>query len=328
MHIPLEDELTGSFQSDKAKFTKCSRTPEATQSNIEQITNSFRELALNLAQFLSNTAATPPVVLSTVAPFVSQCPLFTPGMARYCWCCGQTHPNSSVPAKCPEILGLSREGIISYNRDTQRRSSGSSTSFIAALTTKADDLQVSGEDWPQLESWLNRNLNAIVPGSYVISLNNNEEELGLKFFTMVTGVAEITVKGKSIRAMVDTGPELNLISNEAVKATGLAVDLEGMKWSLKGIHSPMQQLRGVVTDAPFPNWDIVLGQPFFQWYACSIDYLWGGQMKMLLWQDSAKNCLPHVELTLTDPQDKCNQNSIGQGPEKHPTVVDRLDPDF
>ncbi|KAJ3963284.1 hypothetical protein EV361DRAFT_990759 [Lentinula raphanica] len=139
------------------------------------------------------------------------------------------------------------------------------------------------------------------------------------------------IGGRQFRAMIDTGSELNVGAEDIPEKTGMPMDLEGMKWGLKGIHGEPEQLRGVIVDLPMkigkyefphhlfisrhqlnPNWDIILGQPFLQWYACRIDYWRAGHMQLLLWNDGDKERNPHLTLALTDPEDRRNQNSIGK----------------
>jgi len=49
--------------------------------------------------------------------------------------------------------------------------------------------------------------------------------------------------------MVDTGAELNLMSQEFYNQTSMAIDLDRMCWSLKGINGRPVPLGGCVQDA-------------------------------------------------------------------------------
>ncbi|KAJ3765183.1 hypothetical protein FB446DRAFT_655593 [Lentinula raphanica] len=179
-------------------------------------------------------------------------------------------------------------------------------------------LRVAEEDRPRLQQFLRTYANAVTQST-------------TKYYAMVTGVFTVMIRGKAFRAMIDTGSELNVGDEDIPTKTGLPMDLEGMKWGLKGIHGQPEQLKGVIVDLPMkigkyefphhlfisknklnPNWDIILGQPFLQWYACRIDYWRAGHMQLLLWNDGDKERVPHITLALTDPEDRRNQNSINR----------------
>ncbi|KAJ3964711.1 hypothetical protein EV361DRAFT_976582 [Lentinula raphanica] len=179
-------------------------------------------------------------------------------------------------------------------------------------------LCIAEEDRPRLQKFLRTYSNAVTQST-------------TKYYAMVTGVFTVIIRGKMFRAMIDTGSELNVGDEDIPSKTGLPMDLEGMKWGLKGIHGQPEQLKGVIVDLPMkigkyefphhlfisrnklnPNWDIILGQPFLQWYACRIDYWRAGHMQLLLWNDGDKDRVPHITLALTDPEDKRNQNSINK----------------
>ncbi|KAJ3710009.1 hypothetical protein C8R42DRAFT_597817 [Lentinula raphanica] len=179
-------------------------------------------------------------------------------------------------------------------------------------------LCVAEEDKPRLQGFLQTYSNAVTQST-------------TKYYAMVTGVFVVMIGGRQFRAMIDTGSELNVGAEDIPEKTGMPMDLEGMKWGLKGIHGEPEQLRGVIVDLPMkigkyefphhlfisrhqlnPNWDIILGQPFLQWYACRIDYWRAGHMQLLLWNDGDKERNPHLTLALTDPEDRRNQNSIGK----------------
>jgi len=49
--------------------------------------------------------------------------------------------------------------------------------------------------------------------------------------------------------MVDTGSELNLMSQEFYNWTSMAIDLDRTRWSLKGINGRPVPLGGCVRDA-------------------------------------------------------------------------------
>ena len=55
-------------------------------------------------------------------------------------------------------------------------------------------------------------------------------------FAMVTGCFRGKFAGLDVVFMIDTGSELNLMSQEFYDKTNLAIDLDGTRWSLKGIN--------------------------------------------------------------------------------------------
>ena len=55
-------------------------------------------------------------------------------------------------------------------------------------------------------------------------------------FAMVTGRFKGKFAGIDAVFMIDTGSELNLIAQEFYDRTNLAIDLDGTRWSLKGIN--------------------------------------------------------------------------------------------
>ena len=122
-------------------------------------------------------------------------------------------------------------------------------------------------------------------------------------FAMVTGRFKGKFAGMDVIFMIDTGSELNLMAKDFYDRTGLAIDLDGTRWSLKGINGRPVQLGGCVRDAEIKisgrrfdhhvfvsregtgKQEIILGQPWLQWYSASIQYTRQGAMNMRIWQD-------------------------------------------
>ena len=122
-------------------------------------------------------------------------------------------------------------------------------------------------------------------------------------FAMITGRFRGKFAGLDIIFMVDTGSELNLMSQEFYNRTAMAIDLDGTRWSLKGINGRPVPLGGCVRDAEIKisgrcfnhhvfvsregtgKQEIILGQPWLQWYSASIQYTRQGSMNMRIWQD-------------------------------------------
>lgn len=122
-------------------------------------------------------------------------------------------------------------------------------------------------------------------------------------FAMVTGRFRGKFAGFDVIFMIDTGSELNLMSLEFYEKTSLAIDLDGTRWSLKGINGRPVPLGGCVRDAEIKisgrrfdhhvfvsregtgKQEIILGQPWLQWYSACIQYTRSGSMSMRIWQD-------------------------------------------
>jgi len=103
--------------------------------------------------------------------------------------------------------------------------------------------------------------------------------------------------------MIDTGSELNLMAKEFYDRTSLAIDLDRTCWSLKGINGWPVPLGGCIRDAEIKisgrrfdhhvfvsregmgKQEIILGQPWLQWYSALIQYMHLGVMNMSIWQD-------------------------------------------
>ena len=68
-------------------------------------------------------------------------------------------------------------------------------------------------------------------------------------FAMITGRFKGKFAGLDVVFMVDTGSELNLMSQDFYNRTSMAIDLDGTRWSLKGINGRPVPLGGCVRDA-------------------------------------------------------------------------------
>ena len=122
-------------------------------------------------------------------------------------------------------------------------------------------------------------------------------------FAMVTGRFRGKFAGLDVIFMIDTGSELNLMSQEFYDRTNLTIDLDGTRWSLKGINRQPVPLGGCVRDAEIKisgrrfdhhvfvsregtgKQEIILGQPWLQWYSALIQYTRQGAMNMRIWQN-------------------------------------------
>ena len=75
---------------------------------------------------------------------------------------------------------------------------------------------------------------------------------------MVVGKFKLDVNRVVFLAMIDTGSELNVTNPSFPQKANTLVDFEGAKRSLRGIHGDLEQLQGIVADAP-----IKIGSHFF-----------------------------------------------------------------
>ncbi|THU80000.1 hypothetical protein K435DRAFT_696607 [Dendrothele bispora CBS 962.96] len=153
-----------------------------------------------------------------------------------------------------------------------------------------------------------------------------------KYYAMTCGYVDIVVNGTKLKALIDSGSELNLFSVGVPEDAKLPLDFEGTEWSLKGIHGPSVPLRGVIKDAPltiggheFPHHffvsrhdmgkqDIIIGQPFLQWYATRTQHSRESGLKMWLYKEGYSGMRPTVCVQLTDPRDPRNTKVIGRAP--------------
>ncbi|KAF8236987.1 hypothetical protein L208DRAFT_1249972, partial [Tricholoma matsutake] len=137
-------------------------------------------------------------------------------------------------------------------------------------------------------------------------------------FAMTTGHFEGTLAGHYISFMTNTGSKLNLIADALFRQTNLALDLDGACWSLKGINGGAVPLIGCCQDVHVScgghcfdhhffisregtgQQDVILGQPWLQWYSAMLCYSRSGPVKMCLWADGErdKGCAPTVAIQL------------------------------
>ena len=120
-------------------------------------------------------------------------------------------------------------------------------------------------------------------------------------FAMTTGRFGGTLAGQEVTFMVDSGSELNLMSEDLHGRTGIAIDLDGARWSLKGINGGAVPLIGCCREVPvaigghrfdhhfFVNsetgkQDVILGQPWLQWYTAALLYSRSGAVEMKVWK--------------------------------------------
>jgi hypothetical protein len=182
----------------------------------------------------------------------------------------------------------------------------------------------------------------------VLHLGNQDEEnalqdhftslhavphLASRFLAFATGLVTVKIKGYEVRALVDTGSELNLISNALVNSVGLPVDIDGTRWSLSGVHGGADRLMGLCRNVDMDigghnfkhhlfisrnspgRQEIILGQPWIQWFAGRIDFAREGSMDLLLWKDGDRTHRPTITVRLLRPGNERNQADFNNTPE-------------
>ncbi|KAJ3832211.1 hypothetical protein F5878DRAFT_666780 [Lentinula raphanica] len=160
-----------------------------------------------------------------------------------------------------------------------------------------------------------------------------------RFFAMTVGDLRVSINGVEFEAMIDSGSELNVAGNHLPEAASLPMDYDGQRWSLKGIHGEFERLRGCAVNAPIDigghdfshhifisrqsvgNHDIILGQPFLQWYSATIQYERGAHARLYLWKDGDRSTNPTLMVSITKPHDERNTAAIRQGIDKKKKTV-------
>jgi hypothetical protein len=184
----------------------------------------------------------------------------------------------------------------------------------------------------------------IQPG-LVLHLGNSDEEealhdhftslhavptLASRFLAFATGMVTVNIKGYDVKCLIDTGSELNLISNALVNTLGLPVDIDGTRWSLSGVHGGSDRLMGLCRNVAMDigghdfrhhlfisrnspgRQEIILGQPWIQWFAGRIDFACEGSMDLLLWKDGDRAHHPTITVRLLRPGNERNQADFGK----------------
>ncbi|KAJ7936227.1 hypothetical protein B0H13DRAFT_2303939 [Mycena leptocephala] len=149
-----------------------------------------------------------------------------------------------------------------------------------------------------------------------------------RYLAFATGMVTVSIMDHDVRCLVDTGSELNLISNEIVQTIGLPNDIEGTRWPLTGVNGGSDRLVGLCRDVPMKvgghNFDhhlfisrhspgkqeIILGQPWIQWFSGRIDLDRSGSMDLVLWKDGDRSHAPTISVRLLRPGNERNQTAF------------------
>ncbi|KAJ7113731.1 hypothetical protein C8R43DRAFT_854428, partial [Mycena crocata] len=68
--------------------------------------------------------------------------------------------------------------------------------------------------------------------------------------------------------------------------------------------------------------DLILGQPFMQWFAARLDYERTGEVSMYLWKGGDRKVNPTIVITITDPKDSRNATTINHS---HHATIEEVD---
>jgi Aspartyl protease len=148
-----------------------------------------------------------------------------------------------------------------------------------------------------------------------------------RFFAMTTGRFEGKFADTPVSFMIDSGSELNLIPEEIYNQTRVALDVDGSRWSLRGVHGAAVPLKGCCRDVPitigghrfdhhfFVNTgsgkqDIILGQPWLTWFSAQANYTREGKMDLALWSNGDRTGPPTISIPLCSPDAPRNQDKL------------------
>lgn len=126
----------------------------------------------------------------------------------------------------------------------------------------------------------------------VFSVNQLAREIDKNLYAAGTGKLEITVgQTEGIRAMVDTGSELNMMSRSLQEQLGIPIDPAGSAWAVRGINGQPENLFGCCRKVPIElgglrfdhiffvkdgevsgDYQVLLGQPWLHAAAADIKY--------------------------------------------------------
>jgi Aspartyl protease len=146
-------------------------------------------------------------------------------------------------------------------------------------------------------------------------------------FAVTTGRFKGKFADTPVSFMIDSGSELNLIPEEIHNQTQVALDVDGSRWSLRGVHGAAVQLKGCCRDVPitigghrfdhhfFVNMvsgkqDIILGQLWLTWFSAQANYTRESKMDLALWANGDRTGPPTISITLFTPNAPRNQDKL------------------
>lgn len=172
---------------------------------------------------------------------------------------------------------------------------------------------------------VSEDLNEVL-GRYAFAVSVKPSHL----FAMTTGRFEAKIGNSPMACMIDTGSELNIVSAAAFDAMKLPLDIDGARWSLRGISGEPVTLQGCARDVPVEigghrfdhhffvaqsgggigKQDVILGQPWLQWYAATIKYACSGPVSITLSPEGDELGGPSISLRLIGQNDSRNVDRL------------------
>nr|AAZ28941.1 Gag [Phanerochaete chrysosporium RP-78] len=127
-----------------------------------------------------------------------------------------------------------------------------------------------------------------------------------KSFARVVPIVEGVFGGEKVKFLLDSGSELNLVTRRVWEQTGVPIDEDGKRWSLRGIGGESVSLLGCARDAPVQiggknfdhhffvstrehgDYDGILGQPWLDWFSADVSYNRGGPTNLVAYPSGDK----------------------------------------
>ncbi|EMD37676.1 hypothetical protein CERSUDRAFT_73522 [Gelatoporia subvermispora B] len=216
-----------------------------------------------------------------------------------------------------DIIGLSPELQKRFASLTKTRREVGARAIVTEFTDDGE-VSVTTEDEEERDG-LQGKTNSGQPGAALLTYDTTEDlgailqrytaAVSLRskhFFAMATGFVEARFGGEHVIFLIDTGSELNLISRRVWEQTDVPIDKDGARWSLRGISGEPVKLLGCCREAPLEIdrsrfdhhffvstqetgvHDGILGQPWFHWFSCRVDYDRFGTMEVEAWPTGVK----------------------------------------
>ncbi|KAJ7189275.1 hypothetical protein C8R46DRAFT_878033 [Mycena filopes] len=222
-----------------------------------------------------------------------------------------------------ELIGLSPQLQKLFTDATRSKREYDTKSAKSSVHFSDPEAEIISEDWTPKSVYADASFDEVQTFlvNYGSAIAKVPED---RYFAMSTGSIKVQIGDVELTAMIDSGSELNLAGVSVPARCNLPVDFEGMKWALKGIHGGPEQLRGCATNVPMyigghnfshhlfishqelGRHDMILGQPFMQWYAARLDYERSGDVSMYMWKGGDRKVNPTIVVTITDPKDTRN----------------------
>ena len=156
------------------------------------------------------------------------------------------------------------------------------------------------------------------------------------YLAMVTAKIAVTINdSKPIEMLIDSGSELNIITQELQERLGLPMDPSGANWTLRGVSGHPVHLVGVCRNMPvdvggmgfkhhfFVTQDkigekgMIAGQPWLFNHAARLDYIVGKGLQLQVWKNGDREN-PSVRVSIPIIQ---SQRNVYKATAQHPREV-------